>query len=152
MGICWSSYKQSALKRRLRTCELKTTPRFVPEFKYAKVVKVYDGDTVTLAAIPFGSKKPYLFQCRLTRIDAPEMTKQSGKTQKARNREKALAIKSRDALFKLIGNKVVKVDIKSLEKYGRVLADLTIDNTDVSDWMIQHKYAVPYSGGKKCKW
>lgn len=152
MGLCWSKYKEYQLKRRLRTCELKTTPRFVPTFRFAKVVKVYDGDTVTLAAIPFGATQPYLFRCRLTRIDAPEMTKQSGKTQKARDREKALAIKSRDALRTLIGDKIVKVNVNSLEKYGRVLADLNIDGTDVSDWMIRHKYAVSYSGGKKIKW
>jgi endonuclease YncB( thermonuclease family) len=84
MGQTWSDLW---LKRRLRTKTKKNTRRFVPRFRWAKVVNVYDGDTVTLAAVPGKGKECFLFRCRLARIDAPEMTKQSGKTKRARDRK-----------------------------------------------------------------
>lgn len=149
MGQIWSDYW---LKRRLRTTTKKNTRRYVPEFRWAKVVNVYDGDTVTLATFPGKSDECFLFRCRLARIDAPEMIKQSGTTKRARDRERAMAIKSRDALRKLIDEKIIRVQVLGLEKYGRVLAELEIDQQNVSDWMVRHKHAVPYDGGKKQKW
>lgn len=148
MGICNSYFE----KRRLNLCDKKNTKRFVPQFTYAKVVNVYDGDTVTLAAFHTNAKNPHLFRCRLARIDAPEMTKQTGRTKRDRLREKELAIVSRDALRKLIDNEIVDVKVLKLEKYGRVLAELYYKKMNISDWMVEHDYAVPYDGGTKKKW
>jgi endonuclease YncB( thermonuclease family) len=35
------------------------------------------------------------------------------------------------------------------EKYGRILADIYIENLHINQWMLDNKYAVPYDGGKK---
>jgi endonuclease YncB( thermonuclease family) len=35
------------------------------------------------------------------------------------------------------------------EKYGRVLADVYLGDLHVNKWLLDNKYAVPYSGGKK---
>lgn len=132
---------------RLRSLDKTNTPRFVPDFNIAKVVDVYDGDTVTLAAYSGG--RPALFRCRLTRIDAPELKNQTGKTKRLRQQEYDAAIRSRDALRNLILGRIVQVHILKLEKYGRVLADISIGDQDVSDWMLTNRHAVPYDGGKK---
>ena len=36
-----------------------------------------------------------------------------------------------------------------MEKYGRLLADVYVDNIHVNQWMLDNKYAVPYDGGTK---
>ena len=37
----------------------------------------------------------------------------------------------------------------SIEKYGRILADIYLDVLHVNEYMIQHNYAYKYNGGKK---
>jgi len=119
------------------------TVPFVPPINGGKVVKVYDGDTFTLASkLPNADSPIYRFSIRLNGIDAPEI---KGKTQA----EKELAVKSRDALNKLIMNKIVRLENISIEKYGRILADVYIDNICVNEYMIDNKYAIRYDGGTK---
>ena len=120
---------------------------FIPEIRTGKIIRVYDGDTVTIAARLHidGVEIPKLFRysVRLRRIDSPEM-KTKNKT------EKELAIKSRDALSLLIMGKTVSLTNVEYDKYGRILAEvLTEDGINVSDWMIQGGYAVLYDGGTK---
>jgi len=120
------------------------TVPFVPPIVCGKVVKVYDGDTFTLASkLPNNTENTiYRFSIRLNGIDAPEI---KGKTQA----EKELALKSRDALNKLIMNKIVTLENISIEKYGRILADVYVDNICVNEYMIDNKYAIRYDGGIK---
>ena len=50
------------------------TVPFVPKIKSAKVIKVYDGDTITIAyKISIFDRKYYRFSVRLARIDCPEI-------------------------------------------------------------------------------
>ena len=35
------------------------------------------------------------------------------------------------------------------EKYGRLLANIYFNNTNVNEWMLTNNYAIPYEGGKK---
>ena len=37
----------------------------------------------------------------------------------------------------------------SLEKYGRILADVYIEDIHLNQWLIDNGYAVTYSGGTK---
>ena len=119
------------------------TTQFVPPITTGKVVKVYDGDTFTIASrLPNTNEPIYRFSVRLNNIDAPEIR---GKTVI----EKDLAKKSRDALSSLILNKIVTLQNITTEKYGRILADVYIGDINVSDWMIFHNYAIKYDGGTK---
>ena len=120
---------------------------FVPEITSGKIVRVYDGDTVTIATrISVDGKeipKIFRFNVRLLGIDTPEL-----RTKNAM--EKALAIKARDALNAYIMNKTVTLQSVSYDKYGRILADvITSDRVNISDWMISNGYAVKYDGGTK---
>ena len=66
-----------------------TTEKFVPPISYGKVVKVYDGDTITVATPLDNTRAPiYHFSVRLRGIDSPEIR---GKTPE----EKAAALKAR---------------------------------------------------------
>ena len=116
---------------------------FVPPITSGKVVKVYDGDTFTLASkLPNTDGPVYRFSVRLNGIDAPEI---KGKT----TAEKELAKKSRDVLSTLIMNKIVTLKNISIEKYGRILADVYLGNMLLNEYMLDNNYAVKYDGGTK---
>jgi len=118
---------------------------FVPPIQFGKVIKVYDGDTFTIASkLPNTESPIYRFSVRLNGIDTPEI---HGKTA----HEKELAIAARDALHKLIYGKIVTLKNIETEKYGRILADVYIEDIHVNTWLIQNKYATPYSGGTKIR-
>jgi endonuclease YncB( thermonuclease family) len=129
----------------LNNIEYKDTQRFIPQLHYVKVIKVYDGDTITVASkIPDTNLPIYRFSVRLRNIDSPEI---KGHTET----EKKLAIVSRDALRKLIGDKIIILKNIGIEKYGRLLADIYLDDLYVNDWMLENNYAIPYDGGKKLR-
>ncbi len=122
-----------------------TTVPFVPPVSSGKVIKVYDGDTITVATkLPMRNSPVYRFPVRLTGIDSPEI---KGKSEA----EIALAKKSRDALNELIYGKIVKLQNVSTEKYGRLLADVYIDSIHVNKWLLDNKYAIPYDGSTKTR-
>jgi endonuclease YncB( thermonuclease family) len=127
----------------IQNISYKDTIPFVPPITLGKVIKVYDGDTFTLAAqLPYDPTITYRFSIRLRGIDSPEI-----KTTIAV--EKQLAIVSRDALSNLIMDKIVFLKNISIEKYGRILADVYLDELHVNKWMIENGYAIKYNGGTK---
>jgi endonuclease YncB( thermonuclease family) len=121
-----------------------TTP-FVPPINCGYVIKVYDGDTITIASrMPYRNSPIYRFSVRLSNIDCPEI---KGKTLT----EKELAINARDALANKVMGKNVILENVSLEKYGRLLADVFCDGVNINQWMLDSKLALPYDGGKKTR-
>jgi len=119
---------------------------FIPPITGGIVIKVYDGDTITIATSLPDSKNLdiYRFSVRLRGIDAPEMKSTSEK-------EKELASKSQIALSNLILGKSIELKNVGVEKYGRVLADVYFQNIHINNWMLENKLAVPYFGKKKIK-
>lgn len=103
------------------------------EYK-AKVLSVYDADTVTLD-IDLGCWTHIVKEkCRLFGIDAPEM----------RGEERPEGIMSRDRLRELIlGRKVTIVTKKDKTgKYGRLLVDIfTEHGIWVNDWLVKEGLA-----------
>ena len=118
-------------------------------FKQAKIVKVYDGDTLTIANYIYGI--PYRFRCRLARIDAPELKPDIYKSHKQKEYEIQAAILSKQALSNLCLGQIVSISNVKTEKWGRVLCELHLEHINISDYMLTHGLAVPYSGGKKQK-
>ena len=115
---------------------------FIPNFSKCKVVKVYDGDTITVAAYLKGDPQCYRFPVRLRGIDSPEIRTKN-------EAEKAAAILSRDQLLVKIMHKIIYLKNIGKEKYGRLLADVFYNDVNISTWMIDNKLAVKYDGGKK---
>ena len=116
---------------------------FIPPISHGIVIKVYDGDTITIVSkLPYENSQLYKFSIRLKGIDCPEI--------KSKNEdEKKLAHQARDALSKLLLNKYIKLDDISTEKYGRILATVFLDEININKWMLEQRYAVEYNGGKK---
>lgn len=145
-------YARRVADAKLRTLTIHTTRRWVAPICRAKVIGVYDGDTVTLAA--YISGQAYKFRCRLARIDAPEMRSNVLLTRAQQDAEKRAAILSRNALSSMALDRLVTVSHVKNEKWGRVLAELTVDGTDttLSDRMLRLGMAIPYDGGPKNPW
>lgn len=117
---------------------------YVPDVKEGKVIKVYDGDTITIATFVPGSDTLFRFSVRLTGIDTPELKSHDV-------REKALAKRAQVALSDKILGRVVRLEGVALEKYGRLLATVRCDGESVSlnQWMFDQGHAVAYAGGTK---
>ena len=142
MGTCFSKLPESInLPQDLNVKEL---PVFIPPINSGRVIKVYDGDTITVASkIPnLKNSQIYKFSVRLNGIDTPEI--------KGSNEdEKNIAIKARDALSKKIMDKDVYLKNVKTEKYGRLLCDVYLGNESLNQWMLDQRYAVKYDGGTK---
>jgi endonuclease YncB( thermonuclease family) len=129
----------------LKNVQYHNTEPFVVPIDSGKVVKVYDGDTITIASkLPNSDGPIYRFQVRLSGIDSAEI---KGKCED----EKEIAKIARHALSERIMGKIVHLKNVSSEKYGRILADVYCENKNMCDWMIENKYAVKYDGGTKIR-
>ena len=119
------------------------TVPFVVPVSGGEVIKVYDGDTITIAAkMPFKGSPLYRLPVRLNGIDTPEI---KGKSED----EISVAKEARDALSALILHKNVVLKNVSTEKYGRILADVYLDELHINKWLIDQRFAVKYDGGTK---
>jgi len=107
------------------------------------VIKVYDGDTITIATKLSDKSPMYRFSVRLAGIDGPELRTHN-------ENEKKHAILSRDALSNKIMGKVIICKNVSLEKYGRILADVYSEDLHINEWM-KTNYCVEYQGKAKEK-
>jgi micrococcal nuclease len=133
----------------LQDATWKNTVEFVPMVTEGKVIKVYDCDTITIATkFPYlttlaESNVMYRFHVRLLGIDTPEM--------KTKNEdEKSIAHLAQKTLSDLILNKNVTLKNTSLDKYGRILGNVYMeDGTEISKWAIEKRFAVSYDGGTK---
>jgi micrococcal nuclease len=121
----------------------KDTIEFTYPISGGYVIKVYDGDTITIASkMPYENSPLFRFSVRLNGIDTPEI--------KSKNEnEKTLAKKGRDSLSQLIMNKNVTLKNVKNEKYGRILADVYLDELHLNKWMIDQAFAVEYDGKTK---
>ena len=119
-----------------------TTPFVVP-VEEGWVIKVYDGDTITIASrLPISNSPMYRFSVRLNGIDCAEI---KGKTPQ----EKEAAQMAKRALEGHILGKKIKLENVKTEKYGRILAEVIYDGVNYNEWMVENKLAVKYDGGTK---
>ena len=132
---------------KLQLIEYKDTVAFIPPVKTGTVVKVYDGDTITVASkLPFRDNRNtiYRFSVRLRNIDSPELRTSCPE-------EKNIAIIAKNTLSNLcLGHKVKLHDV-STDKYGRLLANVILMPVfiNLSEYMLQERLAVRYDGGTK---
>lgn len=138
--------EQEKAANKERMIKYEDTVPFVMPVEEGVVVKVYDGDTITIGAkLPYESSPLYRFSVRLAGIDSPEI--------KSKNlAEKQAAQISQQALSGLLLNKQIQLRNIGNEKYGRVLADVYLNELHVNEWMISNGYAKAYDGGKKTEW
>ena len=116
-----------------------TTP-YVPKVTKGLVIKVYDGDTITIATKIPGDSTTYRFQVRLRGIDCPEMKDQQ---------QKEIALIAQKTMSDHILGKKIYLHNVALDKYGRLLADVEYNKKNVTTLLLDAKLAIYYDGGKK---
>lgn len=130
-------------------CDIKweDTQEFTFPIKGGRVIKVYDADTITIAAkLPYAASPLYRLSVRLNGIDTPEM-----KGKDISEEEKSAAKAAREFVYNLVFNKYVRLENVETEKYGRILADVYIGDIHLNDLLLKERYAVKYDGGTKIK-
>ena len=126
----------------------KSTVPFIPPITQGKVVKVYDGDTITVASKIPGSDTWYRFSVRLSGIDCPEIKSKS-------ESEKEVAQLAKQFVTSQVLNQVVTLENVEMEKYGRLLARVRYEDCFSKDWyylndeLCKRRLAVAYDGGTK---
>jgi endonuclease YncB( thermonuclease family) len=129
------------------SCDVTKIKPYIPNIHYGKVIKVYDGDTITIATLLYNGdlvpmKELYKFSVRILGIDTAEI-----KTKCSMEHNKGIA--ARDALSHKILHKIVQLKNISYDKYGRLLCNVFIDDINISEWLISTHFAVSYDGGTK---
>jgi micrococcal nuclease len=116
---------------------------FIPKVVSGRVIKVYDGDTITIAAYSENTGgKLYKYSVRILGIDTPEI-RTKNKT------EKEVAKIARDKLAMMIYNNMIRLENISFDKYGRLLAYVIYEDIYINEWLIEKRLAVLYDGGTK---
>jgi len=112
----------------------------------ARVVRVIDGDTLTVEATIWLGQR-LTVNARVRGIDTPEL-------HGACEREKVMAEAARSALARMAEARAVRLTNIANGKYaGRVLADIeTDDGTDVAAYMLATGLARPYDGRARAGW
>jgi endonuclease YncB( thermonuclease family) len=111
----------------------------------AKCVKVYDGDTCHLVFTHPLLSDYSKFSCRMLGYNSAELRTKD-------EEEKKKGIASKNFLSNLILNKVVVAHFKKMDKYGRPLVILFLDNLNINDHMIEQGYGKPYDGTGRKEW
>ena len=133
---------KSKNKYKLNPVELKKVKAFVPPVKEGKVIKCYDGDTITIISDLYGTI--YKFSVRINRIDCPEMKSNNAN-------EKFVANLAKTRLANLVLDKNVCLQNVSTDKYGRLLADVYIGKISCAELLLKERLAVSYDGGTKIR-
>jgi len=125
--------------------QTESTPAFTLKgFKTeAKVVKVYDGDTVHVVFSYFNVF--YKWIGRIAHVDTPELRTKN-------EEEKKKGYEVRDKLRELILGKIVQLHCHEFDKYGRLLIEMEVEGVKVDEWLLSNGYAKKYEGGTKEKW
>ena len=87
---------------------------------YAKVLRVYDGDTIWVGCKIFG--KYHKLNIRLLGYNSPEI--RVAKSNPKRDEIKKAGYEAKDYLSDLINDQIVWVEFKEYGKFGRALADV----------------------------
>lgn len=112
-------------------------------FKCVKVLKNYDGDTLTVDIPHMHPLFGKAVSVRIAGIDTPEV--------KTKDQcEKAAGRAARNLVEALLKN-AQRVDLLNVQrdKYFRVLADVTVDGVLIKDILLKNKLAYSYDGGTK---
>ncbi len=91
----------------------------------ARVIAVMDGDTVRVL------RNGHSVKIRLAGIDAPEGAQEYG-------------MASRQSLAELVLRKQVQVNIRAVDNYGRLVADISVDGLNVNHEQVRRGWAWNY--------
>ena len=116
-----------------------------PHLFYARIVGVYDADTVTAIIELDEFDIRIKTKLRLYGINTPEIRTKDKK-------EKVLGLEAKEYLQNLILNKEVLVDIIKRGKFGRHLSLIYYKKVCINDLLVEKGLAKVYFGGKRTGW
>ena len=136
--------KEYSEKRKLEQCSLNNTKKLIIKDKTinAKVIDVYDGDTITVAF--FLGNEIFQHKLRIYGIDCAEIRTKNLK-------EKKIAKQTKTVVEQLCFNNLVKIDCKGWDKYGRLMGTVRKGKIDIGQYLLDRGLAYPYNGKKKQK-
>lgn len=100
------------------------------KIKY-KVIKVSDGDTISVKKLKNNVLDGDLIKVRLYGVDAPEKDQDFG-------------YESKKALMNYVSNKTIEIDIKSKDRYGRSVGILYVDGRNINEELLRDGYVWYY--------
>lgn len=100
------------------------------KIKY-KVIKVSDGDTISVKKLKNNVLDGDLIKVRLYGVDAPEKDQDFG-------------YESKKALMNYVSNKTIEIDIKSKDGYGRSVGILYVDGRNINEELLRDGYVWYY--------
>ncbi|MCY4489224.1 MAG: thermonuclease family protein [Deltaproteobacteria bacterium] len=111
----------------------------------ARVLSVYDGDTVKVEADMWPGLT-WKGSVRVEGVDTPELRgKCDGEKRKARA--------ARDFVRERVGKRVTLMDVKKGKYAGRVVARIRLaDGTDLTELLIRARHGRAYDGGRRRGW
>lgn len=111
----------------------------------ARVLSVYDGDTVKVEAAMWPGLT-WTGSVRIQGVDTPELRgKCAGEKRKARA--------ARDFVKGRVGKRVMLLNVKKGKYAGRVVARVRLaDGTDLTELLIRSRHGRPYDGGRRHGW
>ncbi len=141
-----SAAEENILDKMLAECDEKKIPFEQYDFGVAYIDDVYDGDTYTIIALHHGVLTR--FKVRLYGYNTPE----------TRGPEKEFGIKVREYVRGIMEKKTVHINVLSntyvgrrriSEKFGRLLANITVNGQDLGAHLDSLGFAKKYDGGFK---
>lgn len=93
----------------------------------AVVTHVTDGDTIWIST----GRGTQAIDVRIQGIDAPESCQEYGRM-------------ATSALLQYVLHKTVRVTGRARDKYGRMVAKVTLNDEDVGAWLVEHGHAWSY--------
>ncbi len=142
MGSCLSCGNLIVQRHKEEEEEEKPIPFVIPIQK-GYVIKVYDGDTITIQfKLPYPKSPLYKISVRLNGLDCPEMRTNN-------TVEKECAQIAKQKVSDIVLHQTVELRNVGMEKYGRLLADVYFKDKSVNQWLIDNHLAVGYDGGTK---
>ena len=90
-----------------------------------QAVKVSDGDTLNVQKVENGKFVGEIVKIRMFGIDAPEKTQDYG-------------IESKQALEKLVNGKILEIEEKNRDRYGRTVAVVYVNGKNVNEEMVKN--------------
>lgn len=116
------------------------------ESMVAELVRVVDGDTIIVNIDGWPAIVGYQIGVRVNGCDTPELRDK-------RVEIKALAYRAKDVVRCLLESAKV-IELRNIErgKYFRLVADVYVDGTNLTDFLIASGLALPYDGGKRPSW
>jgi endonuclease YncB( thermonuclease family) len=125
----------------LEECTIENTSAFTLRGKAkCKVLQILDGDTFRAAMYLGGT--PYVFRFRVLEINAPELKPRLKVSDRLQVIRKAKA--ARLALEGMIMGRTCDVNMHGMDNFGRLLAEVYVDEKNVGHEMIETGNAVPF--------